>query len=35
MIDLQREIPEAKEPRSIAIGGAAPSDVTQIESEAA
>ncbi|WP_161500067.1 hypothetical protein [Bradyrhizobium sp. AC87j1] len=35
VIDLQREIPEAKEPRRIAIGSTAPSNVTQIESEAA
>jgi len=35
IIDLQREIPEAKKPRRIAIGGAAPSNVTQIESKAA
>jgi molecular chaperone IbpA len=32
---LLREIPEAKKPRRIAIGGAAPSNVTQIESKAA
>src|SRR5690349_10029288 len=35
VIDLQREIPEAKKPRRIAIGGAAPNNVTQIESKAA
>ncbi|MGX9394172.1 Hsp20 family protein (plasmid) [Nitrobacteraceae bacterium UC4446_H13] len=35
VIELQREIPEAKKPRRIAIGGAAPSNVTQIESKAA
>ena len=35
VIDLQREIPEAKKPRRIAIGGAAPNNVTQIESRAA
>ena len=35
VIDLQREIPEAKKPRRIAIGGATPSKVTQIESKAA
>ena len=35
IIDLQREIPEAKKPRRIAIGGAAPSNVTQIEAKAA
>jgi molecular chaperone IbpA len=35
VIDLQREIPEAKKPRRIAIGGATPSNVTQIESKAA
>jgi len=35
VIDLQRETPEAKKPRRIAIGGAAPGDVTQIESRAA
>src|SRR6478752_4820676 len=32
VIDLQREIPEAKKPRRIAIGGATPTNVTQIES---
>jgi molecular chaperone IbpA len=35
VIELQREIPEAKKPRRIAIGAAAPSNVTQIESKAA
>ena len=35
VIDLQREIPEAMKPRSIPIGGAASSNVTQIESRAA
>lgn len=35
VIDLQREIPEAKKPRRIAIGGTVPSNVTQIESKAA
>ena len=35
LIDLQREIPEAMKPRRIAINGAAPSDVTQIEARAA
>jgi molecular chaperone IbpA len=35
VIDLQREIPEAKKPRRIAIGGTTPSNVTQIESKAA
>lgn len=35
VIDLQREVPEAKKPRRIAIGGATPSNVTQIESKAA
>ncbi|WP_398467030.1 Hsp20 family protein [Tardiphaga sp.] len=35
VIDLQREIPEAKKPRRIAIDGSAPSNVTQIESKAA
>ena len=35
VVDLQREIPEAKKPRRIAIGGAAASNVTQIESKAA
>ena len=35
VIDLQREIPEAKKPRRIAIDGSLPSDVTQIESKAA
>src|ERR1700748_1991830 len=35
IVDLQREIPEAKKPRRIAIGGSTPSNVTQIESKAA
>lgn len=35
VIDLQREIPEAKKPRRIAIGATSPSNVTQIESKAA
>jgi molecular chaperone IbpA len=35
IIDLQREIPEAMKPRRIAINGATPSNVTQIESRAA
>ena len=35
VIDLQREIPEAMKPRRIAINGATPSNVTQIESRAA
>jgi len=35
VIDLQREIPEVKKPRRIAIGGVAPRNVTQIESKAA
>ena len=35
VIDLQREIPEAMKPRRILIGGAASSNVTQIESPAA
>ena len=35
IIDLQREIPEAMKPRRIAINGAAPSNVTQIEAKAA
>ena len=35
VIDLQREVPEAKKPRRITIGGAAPSNVTQIDSKAA
>jgi molecular chaperone IbpA len=35
VIDLQREIPEAKKPRRIAIDGSAPTNVTQIESRAA
>ncbi|MCG2626298.1 Hsp20 family protein [Bradyrhizobium sp. WYCCWR 13023] len=35
VIDLQREIPEAMKPRRIEINGAAPSNVTQIESRAA
>ena len=29
VIDLQREIPEAKKPRRIAIGGASPRNVTR------
>ncbi|QOZ65906.1 Hsp20 family protein [Bradyrhizobium arachidis] len=35
VIDLQREIPEAMKPRRIAINGAVPSNVAQIESKAA
>ena len=35
VIDLQREIPEAMKPRRIAINGATPGNVTQIESKAA
>jgi molecular chaperone IbpA len=35
IIDLQREIPEAMKPRRIAINGAAPGNVTQIEAKAA
>jgi molecular chaperone IbpA len=35
VIDLQREIPEAMKPRRIAINGAGPGNVTQIESRAA
>ena len=35
VIELQREIPEAMKPRRIAINGAAPSNVTQIEAKAA
>lgn len=35
VIDLQREIPEAKKPRRIPIDGSGPSNVTQIESKAA
>jgi len=35
VIDLVREIPEAMKPRRIAINGAPPSNVTQIESKAA
>ena len=35
LVDLQREIPEAKKPRRIAIGGATLANVTQIESKAA
>lgn len=35
VIDLQREIPEAKKPRRIAIGATSPSNVTQIGSKAA
>src|SRR5690349_3512171 len=34
-IQLVREIPEAMKPRRIAINGAAPSNVTQIEAKAA
>src|SRR6201992_348989 len=35
VIDLQREAPEAKKPRRITSNGAAPSNVTQIDSKAA
>ena len=35
IIHLQREIPEAMKPRRIAINGASPNNVTQIESRAA
>jgi len=35
LIDLQREIPEAMKPRRIAINGAGPGNVTQIEAKAA
>jgi molecular chaperone IbpA len=35
VIDLVREIPEAMKPRRIAINGAGPSNVTQIEAKAA
>lgn len=35
VIDLVREIPEAMKPRRIEIGGALPSNVTQIEAKAA
>ena len=35
VIDLEREIPEAMKPRRIAINGAVPSKVTQIDSKAA
>ena len=35
LIELQREIPEAMKPRRIAIDGAAPGNVTQLESKAA
>jgi molecular chaperone IbpA len=35
VIDLQREIPEAMKPRRITINGAAPSNLTQIETKAA
>jgi molecular chaperone IbpA len=35
VIDLQREIPETMKPRRIAINGAVPGSVTQIESRAA
>jgi molecular chaperone IbpA len=34
-IELLREVPESMKPRQIAIDGAAPSNVTQIESRAA
>jgi len=35
LVELQREIPEAMKPRRIAINGAAPGKVTQIEAKAA
>ncbi|MBW7962709.1 Hsp20 family protein [Bradyrhizobium sp. BR 10261] len=35
LIDLQREIPEAMKPRRIAINGASPGNVTQLEAKAA
>src|SRR6201990_1707433 len=35
VIELQREIPEAMKPRRIAINGAAPGNVTQIQARAA
>jgi molecular chaperone IbpA len=35
IIELQREIPEAMKPRRIAINGASPGKVSQIESKAA
>ena len=35
LVELQREIPEAMKPRRIAINGAAPGNVTQIEAKAA
>jgi molecular chaperone IbpA len=35
LVELQREIPEAMKPRRIAINGAAPGQVTQIEAKAA
>ncbi|MET3972667.1 molecular chaperone IbpA [Bradyrhizobium sp. S3.9.1] len=35
VIDLQREIPEAKKPRRIAINGVGPNNVDQIEAKAA
>ena len=35
VIDLQREIPEAMKPRRIAINGAVPDNVAQIEAKAA
>jgi molecular chaperone IbpA len=35
VIELAREIPEAMKPRRIAINGAAPGNVTQIEAKAA
>lgn len=35
LIDLQREVPEAMKPRRVAINGAVPGKVAQIESKAA
>ena len=35
LVELQREVPEVMKPRRIAINGAAPGKVTQIEAKAA
>ncbi|WP_430650149.1 Hsp20 family protein [Bradyrhizobium lablabi] len=35
IIELQREVPEAMKPRRIAISGAGPGNVSQIEAKAA
>jgi molecular chaperone IbpA len=35
LVELQREIPEAMKPRRIAINGAAPGKISQIEAKAA